>query len=405
MIPAPPPPPDRTVLATFVGHDRPGMTAELFDSLDGVVLDIEQVVVRGRLIQAALIGVVDAAAEAAVRDQVVRAAGRLGLEVDITAAGAEAVQHRAQRHLITVLAAPLCPHAVAGISRRVARAGGNIDRIRRTAAYPVTAIALEVSGAEPAALRTGLAEEAAAREVDVAVQDVGLDLLGQRLVVMDVDSTLIQDEVIELVAARAGCLPEVAAVTAAAMAGELDFAASLRARVALLAGLPVGALDEVRDEVRFTPGARTLCRTLQRLGYHVALVSGGFMEVVEPLAAQLDVTLVRANRFEVRDGLLTGRLAGPVVDRAGKAEALREFAADLAIPLRRTVAIGDGANDLDMLAAAGLGIAFNAKPVVRSAADASVNVPYLDSVLYLLGLDREAVEAAEEAEEAEEAAG
>jgi phosphoserine phosphatase len=349
-------------------------------------------------VQAALIGFGDGDDEGAVRAQVTAVAQRLGLEVDLVSGGAEAVGHRTQRHLVTVLAAPLCPHAVAGISRRVADAGGNIERIRRTAAYPVTAIALEVGGADPVRLRTGLAEEAAVRQVDVAVQDVGLDLLGQRLVVMDVDSTLIQDEVIELIADHAGCRAQVEAVTAAAMAGELDFAESLRARVALLAGLPVSTLDAVRDEVRFTPGARTLCRTLQRLGYHVALVSGGFAEVVEPLAAQLQVALVRANRFETADGRLTGRLAGPVVDRAAKAEALREFAADLGIPLRRTVAIGDGANDLDMLAAAGLGIAFNAKPVVRTAADTSVNVPYLDSVLYLLGLEREAVEAAEAAE-------
>jgi phosphoserine phosphatase len=394
-VPVPPPPPTRTILATFVGHDRPGITAELFDALGGQVLDIEQVVVRDRLIQAALIGLDDGDDEAAIRAQIGRSAARLGLEVDVAVGGAEAVDHRVRRHLVTVLAAPLCPQAVAGISRRVADAGGNIERIRRTAAYPVTAIALEVGGADPVALRSALAQEAAARQVDVAVQDIGLDLLGQRLVVMDVDSTLIQDEVIELVAAHAGCEAQVAAVTAAAMAGELDFADSLRARVALLAGLPVETLAQVREQVRFTPGARTLCRTLQRLGYHVALVSGGFVEVVEPLAAELHVTLVRANRFEVVDGRLTGRLSGPIVDRAAKAQALRQFAADLGIPLRRTVAIGDGANDLDMLAAAGLGIAFNAKPVVRTAADTSVNVPYLDSVLYLLGLDREAVEAAE----------
>jgi phosphoserine phosphatase len=385
----------RSLLVTITGRDRPGVTAALFDVLGGRVLDIEQVVVAGRLLQVTVIGLSQGDDADAMTADIEQAARALDLQVDVTPGGAQVVDRRRARHLVTVLAEPLRPAAIAGISRRVAEAGGNIDRISRTAEYPITALAMEVSGAEPGVLRTGLAEEAALCRVDVAVQRSDLDLHGQRLVVMDVDSTLIRDEVIELIARHAGCEAEVAAVTAAAMAGELDFAQSLVARTSLLAGLPVETLDAVRREVRFTPGARTLVRTLQGLGYRVALVSGGFLEVVEPLAQELAVRHVRANRLEVADGRLTGRLAGPIVDRPGKAVALREFAAELGIPMRRTVAIGDGANDLDMLAAAGLGIAFNAKPVVRAQADASVNVPYLDSVLYLLGFSREMVEAAD----------
>ncbi len=386
-----------TLLATVTGRDRPGLTAELFDTLAGRIIDVEQVVVAGRLIQVALIEVASQAEAEAVRRHFEQTSARLGLEVDFPPSAETAVDRRPNRHLVTVLAEPLAAPAIAGISRRVVQARGNIDRIRRTARYPVTALALDVSGADAELLRKGLAEEAALRRIDVAVQRSDLDLHGQRLIVMDVDSTLIQDEVIELIAARAGCGDEVADVTAAAMRGEVDFATSLRVRTALLAGLPATALAEVRAEVRFTPGARTLVRTMQGLGHRIALVSGGFIEVVEPLAAELGVSLIRANRLEVRDGLLTGNLVGPVIDRAGKAAALREFAQDLGIPLRRTVAIGDGANDLDMLAAAGLGIAFNAKPIVRDQADASVNVPYLDSVLYLLGYSREDVEAADAA--------
>ena len=234
---------------------------------------------------------------------------------------------------------------------------------------------------------------AAAERVDIAVAPAGLARIGSRLVVMDVDSTFIQQEVIELIAAHAGCQAQVAAVTERAMRGELDFAESLRARVALLEGLAVSVLDEVRDEIVLTPGARTLVRTLKRLGDTVALVSGGFL--VGPVAAELDIDHVLANRLEVADGRLTGRVDGPIVDRAGKAAALRRFAAEAGLPLSRTVAIGDGANDLDMLAAAGLGIAFNAKPLVRERADASVNVPYLDAVLFLLGITREDVEDAD----------
>jgi phosphoserine phosphatase len=255
----------------------------------------------------------------------------------------------------------------------------------------VTCIEMDVSGGDPAVLRTDLARAAAEQGVDVAVQRGGLRRRAMRMIVMDVDSTLIQDEVIDLLAARAGCAADVAKVTQAAMRGDLDFAASLRERVALLAGLKTSVLDEVRDELRLTAGARTLIRTLGDLGYKSGIVSGGFVQVIEPLADELGIDYVAANVLEVSDGTLTGRLAGPGIDRAGKADALRRFAADAGVPLSQTVAVGDGANDMDMIAAAGLGVAFNAKPVVRDAADTSLSVPYLDAILYLLGISSEEI--------------
>jgi phosphoserine phosphatase len=296
-----------------------------------------------------------------------------------------------------VLGSPLAPAAITAIAGRIAASGANIDRIGRLAQRPVTCIEMDVSGGNPAVLRADLARAAAEQGVDVAVQRGGLHRRAMRLIVMDVDSTLIQDEVIDLLAARAGCASEVAKVTESAMRGDLDFASSLRERVALLAGLEAGVLDEVRGELRLTAGARTLIGTLGSLGYKFGIVSGGFVQVIEPLAAELGIGYVTANTLEIAAGKLTGRLLGPVIDRAGKADALRRFAADAGVLLSQTVAIGDGANDLDMIAAAGLGVAFNAKPVVRDAADTSLSLPYLDAVLYLLGISSEEVAAADTA--------
>ncbi len=201
---------------------------------------------------------------------------------------------------------------------------------------------------------------------------------------MDVDSTLITAEVIELIAERAGTRDEVAAVTESAMRGEIDFAESLRQRVATLEGVPDSVFAEVSAEVEFTPGAPELVAGLQAAGWEVALVSGGFVEVVGELARRLGITRFRANSLEVSDGRLTGRTQGPVIDRAAKAVALREFAAEWGCPLDQTVAIGDGANDLDMMGVAGLGIAWHAKPIVQEQADVALNGPRLDEALDLI---------------------
>ncbi|MGI9155839.1 MAG: phosphoserine phosphatase SerB [Marmoricola sp.] len=294
-----------------------------------------------------------------------------------------------------MLGRPLRSAAVAAIAGRIAETGANIDRIERMARYPITAIDLQVSGADPDRLRVALTAEAAVQHVDIAVQPANLLMRGARLVVMDVDSTLIQGEVIEMLAGRAGCEAEVARVTDAAMRGELDFETSLRERVGLLAGLEATALDSVYDEILLAPGARTLVRTLKRLGYRFAMVSGGFTQITDRIAADLGIDFSAANELEVVDGRLTGRIVGAVVDRAGKADALRRFARQAGISEVATIAIGDGANDLDMLSAAGLGIAFNAKPMVQEAAQAAVNVPYLDTIMYLLGISREEIELAD----------
>ncbi|MFJ5214717.1 phosphoserine phosphatase SerB [Streptomyces sp. NPDC088354] len=396
-----------TLLVKIFGKDRPGLTAGLFETLAGFqvdVVDIEQVVTRGRIVLCALVTApTGPGVEGALRATVHSWAESVRLQAEIISGIGDNRPRGEGRSHVTVLGHPLTAESTAAIANRITAVGGNIDRIFRLAKYPVTAVEFAVSGVATDALRPVLALEAHQRGVDVAVVSSGLHRRARRLVVMDVDSTVIQDEVIELFAAHAGCEDEVAEVTARAMRGELDFEQSLHARVALLAGLDASVVDKVRQEVRLTAGARTLIRTLKRLGYQVGVVSGGFTQVTDDLKERLGLDFAAANTLEIVDGRLTGRVVGEVVDRAGKARLLRRFAAEAGVPLDQTVAIGDGANDLDMLNAAGLGVAFNAKQVVREAADAAVNVPFLDTVLYLLGITREEVEAADALDGAVEA--
>jgi phosphoserine phosphatase len=386
-----------SLLITLTGRDRPGVTSRLFGILARYplsVLDVEQVVIRGRLVLGVLVGCDTAPDLTGIHTAVLALAADLGLEAEITTgSGSSESASRGSVLHVTLLGSPLAPAAVSGIAGQIAARGANIDRIGRLAQQPVTCIELDVSGGDPAMLREDLARAAVEHGIDVAVQRGGLHRRALRLIVMDVDSTLVQGEVIDLLAERAGCADEVAKITAAAMRGELDFAASLRERTSLLAGLSDAVLDEVRAGLRLTAGARTLISTLGGLGFKSGIVSGGFIQVIGPLAAELGIDYVAANELEIANGKLTGRLRGAVIDRAGKASALRQFAADAGVPLSQTVAVGDGANDLDMIAAAGLGVAFNAKPVVRDAADTSLSVPYLDAILYLLGISSDDVAA------------
>jgi phosphoserine phosphatase len=385
-----------TLLITLTGNDRPGVTSAIFATLarTGIeVVDIEQIVLRGRLILGLLVTAPRDWRK--LKDAVEETARGLGMSVEVDRGTGDNRARKSGRSHVTIIGTPLKAGAMAAVAGRIADFGANIDRIERMARYPVTAIDLHVSGADPDALRSILAAEAARQGLDIAVQPANLLRRGMRLIVMDVDSTLIQGEVIEMLAAHAGFESEVAAITEAAMRGELDFEASLRQRVALLEGVDASAIDEVYDAILLAPGARTMVRTLRRLGYRFAIVSGGFSQITDRLAADLGIHFARANELEIVDGKLTGRILGEVVDRAGKAAALRQFAAEVGVPEASVIAIGDGANDLDMLSAAGLGIAYNAKPLVRDAADTSVNVPYLDAIMYLLGISREEIEAAD----------
>ena len=375
------------LLIRVSGQDRPRLTSDLLGLLAraGAQLeDMEQLVVRERLTLDVLVRL-EGASDALLRD-ILYWGFRNDLKVDFERVEATSQRAWRRRHAVTVLGQPLTPIALSAVADAISASGGNIDRIVRLATQPVTAYDLVVIVDDPDALRTVLVSVAREHGIDIAVQVNGLERRAKRLVVIDVDSTLIADEVIELLADEAGCRAEVEAVTTAAMAGELDFETSLRERVRRLAGLEVAALDRAAARIRLTPGARTFVSTLQRMGFSVAVVSGGFTAFTDRLKSDLGLDHAYANTLEIVDGRLTGEVVGPVVDRARKAELLREIAAAEGILPSQAVAIGDGANDLDMLATSGLGIAFNAKPAVRARADTTVSVPRLDVILFMLGV-------------------
>ena len=390
-----------SVLITVTGVDQSGVTSALFEVLsrhDVELLNVEQVVIRGRLTLGVLVACSpEVAAGASLDDEVRDVIHRLGLDVSIERSGDMSIIRQPSTHTIVVLGRPVTARAFSALAGELATLGVNIDFIRGVSDYPVTGLELRVSVPDNAfrKVQAALAEMSTRERVDIAVEDYSLERRAKRLIVFDVDSTLIQGEVIEMLAKRVGAYEEVAAITDAAMRGEMDFAESLRKRVGTLAGLPVSVLDEVGEELELMPGARTTIRTLRRLGFHCGVVSGGFRQVIEPLAHELMLDYVAANELEIVDGVLTGRLVGSIIDRPGKAKALRDFANQAGIPMEQTVAVGDGANDIDMLAAAGLGVAFNAKPALREVADASLSHPYLDTVLFILGVTRGEIEAAD----------
>jgi len=385
----------QTVLVRVTGPDQLGISAELFKVLSGmnaIVRDIEQVVVRRRLTLDVLIEIEDG--DNALKDLLLFGFKR-NLQIDVEEVDDTPTQYR-QPYAITLIGEELSPSELSAATDAIANGKGNIDRIVRLSRYPVMSYELSVSGGDISIMRRDLMKVASDQPgMDIAIQPLNLSRRAKRLVVLDVDSTLIQNEVINLLAEQAGCLEEVSAITALAMQGELEFADALRSRVSLLAGLDELAIERAWHALTLTPGARTFCRTLGRLGYTTAIVSGGFTIFTERLQKELGIKHCRANQLEIKNGRLTGELSGPLIDRKAKAAFLHEIAEIENVPIEQTVAVGDGANDLDLLSEAGLGIAFNAKPIVQDIANTSLRVPYLDAVLFLLGVTREEIEAAD----------
>jgi phosphoserine phosphatase len=383
-----------TILVAVHGPDGPGISAGLMSVLAdaGVeIYDVEQIVVRGRLTLNVLVGV--AGERATIRDLLFFGWER-GLNVEFEKVDDTPTPTRPMS-VVTVIGMAVGPDDFGAVAAAIADAGGNIDRIFRLSRYPVVSYELLVSNGNLDQMRENLVRAAAERPIDIAIQRDGLERRGKRMVIMDVDSTLIQEEVINLLAREAGAEEHCSELTNLALNGEIDFEEALRERVALLKGLDQTAITRVHENITLTSGARTFIRTLKRLGMVTAIVSAGFTRFTDVLAADLGIDYSLSNTLEMKDGLLTGQLAGELVDGARKAAFLRSIAEAEGIPLSQVVAVGDGANDLDMLATAGLGIAFNAKPVVKERADTAISVPYLDAILFTMGIRRQHVEEAD----------
>lgn len=392
------------ILIHATGEDRPGITSALTGVLAacGVdILDIGQVVIHDHLTLGMLVALPEDAQAAPVLKDLLFKAHELGITLKLTPISPAdyeqwvTVQGR-PRHIITLLARRLEAEHISRLSGILARHGLNIDIINRLsgrvslaepgAARPAC-VEFSVRGhsADWTAIRREFMEFSAELGVDVALQEDNVFRRTRRLVAFDMDSTLIQVEVIDELAKRFGVGDEVSAITAGAMRGEYDFKESLRRRLALLKGLDAKVLEEVAASLPLTEGAQRLISNLKRLGFKIAIISGGFTYFGERLKQQLGIDYVYANKLEIKDGRLTGRVVGPVVDGARKAELLRRLAVKEGIDLQQVAAVGDGANDLPMLGLAGLGIAFHAKPKVKAGARQSISTLGLDAVLYLIG--------------------
>ena len=393
------------LLITISGADQPGLTANITGLLaqrDVNILDIGQAVIHDSLSIGVLVEVPlerDRPEVVAAINAFAEAAGLKARFRDISPESYEQwVQGQGRaRYIITLLARKVTAKQLSLVTGVVSRHQLNIDSISRLSgriplgelpALSKACVEFSVRGqlGDVGAFRRDLLEVAGALDVDLAFQEDSMYRRNRRLVAFDMDSTLVEAEVINELAKAAGVGDEVSAITESAMRGELDFAESFRRRVALLKGLNSAALEEIASELKITEGAEHLIATLRAMGYKTAILSGGFTYFAHHLQEQLGIDYVYANELDIVDGVVTGEVKGTIVDGRRKAQLLRQLAREQGIDLQQVIAVGDGANDLPMLSIAGLGIAFRAKPLVKKSAEQSISTLGLDAILYLLGI-------------------
>lgn len=386
------PPSPELLLLTFTGKDHPGIASRLTGLLaeaGAALLDIEQVVVRGQLTLCLLVRL---PGSRSVLKELLFSAHELGVALEFRTVDEPGAAPAASpsRHVVTVVGRALGAAELHAVTDCLTRHGANVERIHRLSDAEPGSFELHVALPEDRSsdeLRRALLElSMATSRFDVALQRESLYRRGKRLVVMDMDSTLIRIEVIDELARAHGVGEKVSRITERAMHGEMDYDESLRQRVALLEGLDARVLRELAANLPLTDGAETLIRVLRRLGYRTAIISGGFSVAAEALQARLGIDYAHSNLLEEKDGKLTGRTLGAIVNARRKAELLEDIARSEGILLDQVIAVGDGANDLLMLERAGLGIAFRAKPKLRQAADTSISAGGLDTILHFLGL-------------------
>ena len=379
-----------TGLILVSGEDRPGITENLMKTLSQFAVtinDIQQIVIRGRLILTILI-TLDEAHSQAIAEDLNTLQNELQADIAVDFSFYQEVNRPQDLLRVIIIGEEIRPISLALVAAEVTKLGGNIDDIRRLSSAPIIALELFLSlpNSDIKQVQSALSKVAVANRIDLSVQLGGSASQLKRVVLLDMDSTLIEEEVIDILASYAGKSQIASEITKKAMAGEMDFNHSLNSRVSLLAGLDESVLMNARKQITFTTGAQALVEQLHKLGHEVGVVSGGFIDVIEPILHSLKVDFYRANKLEIQDGKLTGKLVGKIIDSDEKAIALQEFANLAGVDLQQTVAIGDGANDLKMIQTAGLGIAFNAKPKVVESADSTISFRDLSAVLLLMGI-------------------